>query len=89
MTQLETVLLYHSLRNTIHVLYFALDLEHQLLSTPQANPKTFIKQVSEGSEWVNFYRKCLYCRSGEAGTQFLQRWLIQEVVPLHLHTHLF
>ncbi|XP_069173303.1 uncharacterized protein [Procambarus clarkii] len=70
-----TVLLHHSLRNTLHALYIALedDILHEIRQG--SLPNTWLKDGSSRGEGdqVSVFRRCLYCDHGEAGLQLLQQ----------------
>ncbi|KAG7162305.1 Glutamate receptor-like 23, partial [Homarus americanus] len=72
----ETVLLHHSLRNTIHTLYLALhDLPLHRGQGPSLNMRSRKKNIIRGSksEQVWLYGRCLYCKKGDAQVQLLHR----------------
>ncbi|XP_071546586.1 glutamate receptor ionotropic, delta-2-like [Panulirus ornatus] len=79
----ETVLLQHSLRNTLHALYLLLknkrfhDLEHNT-GLKRGNSK------NNGRVNVEVYRRCMYCSGGEAGVQLLHRWDLRFGLPTDL-----
>ncbi|KAG7168602.1 putative variant ionotropic glutamate receptor-like 13, partial [Homarus americanus] len=71
----ETVLLHHSLRNTLHGLYFSLDplTKQRPLARPE---KTDVSPSNRGGVSIGVYRRCVYCDEGEAGVQFLYSWTL-------------
>ncbi|XP_071533863.1 probable glutamate receptor [Panulirus ornatus] len=60
----KDVLLHHSLRNTINVLYLA--VHHLTRHTPSR----------QGREWglLSVYGRCLYCRSGQMDIKLNRQW---------------
>ncbi|XP_071546559.1 glutamate receptor ionotropic, kainate 4-like [Panulirus ornatus] len=80
-TGMESVLLHSSLRNTVHLLYLALEiLPRQKLPVNTWLRKGPLQQ--EGSARVEIYRRCLYCNRGEMGVHSVQQWNLSSRVPL-------
>ncbi|XP_071546557.1 glutamate receptor ionotropic, kainate 4-like [Panulirus ornatus] len=85
-TGMESVLLHSSLRNTVHLLYLALEiLPRQQLPVNIWLRKGTLQQ--EGRARVEVYRRCLYCNRGEMGVHSVQQLNLSS--RLHLEHNLF
>ncbi|XP_071546558.1 glutamate receptor ionotropic, kainate 4-like [Panulirus ornatus] len=95
-TGMESVLLHSSLRNTVHLLYLALEI----LPRQKLPVNTWLRKepyskcryeiyipTLEGSARVEIYRRCLYCNRGEMGVHSVQQLNLSS--RLHLEHNLF
>ncbi|XP_069172435.1 probable glutamate receptor isoform X2 [Procambarus clarkii] len=76
--RVHEVLLHHSLRNTLDALYLALDdLVLRNLIFYSLPYRSFLRrnvtQQSSGRGGVSVYRRCMYCKGGEAGVRLLHQ----------------
>ncbi|KAK8378426.1 hypothetical protein O3P69_011133 [Scylla paramamosain] len=73
----KTVLLHHSLRNTINGLYLALHQRHYRRANTTLPGRRITLRIAWASGWkhrVTIHRRCLYCKQGNAGVQRVGRW---------------
>nr|XP_045587518.1 uncharacterized protein LOC123749459 [Procambarus clarkii] len=76
-TGVRSVLLHHSLRNTVHALYLTLhhDLLHASFNAHLPNSESrlgkLLSQEASTNSGVRVYSRCLYCNNGEADVQLV------------------
>ncbi|KAG7176420.1 Glutamate receptor-like 41, partial [Homarus americanus] len=71
----KTILLHPSLRNALHALYLALE-DLDLHTQPWKNI-SLVKSAGKGGgrrRGVSVYKRCMYCRRGDAGVRLFHRW---------------
>ncbi|KAK4327503.1 hypothetical protein Pmani_002058 [Petrolisthes manimaculis] len=85
------VLLHHSLRNTIHAIYFVLHPRLMEFPKPSQGFATVSLTERHGLRVLWVYRRCMYCDNGEAAVQSIPREVLASLNYSYQHNdvHIF